>query len=255
VVSYYFFIFTVAIIFFLFLFYLSPLFKGSARTLVFFVIWVFFVSSLFPGLISLMSPLLAFLTTIFAALLGGHLFSLRLDFNEEKGKTQPLLLAAGNDEAVPSLTLGSEGVNSCCEDSNCKEVFLLPNEEIGYEELINSAFQAKEESNHSVAVELFTLALNRTEDISVKGMICTELVFLHKEMGKYVEASDLMEKFMDENYLLLSPAIIDHFKRLVVYLRTMDQLLEKADHPGLPFSRVPRLIKIRAEKVFKENIE
>lgn len=251
-ISYYVFILTVALIFFLFLFYLSPSFKGCARIVVFLVIWVFFVSSLFPGFISLMNPLPAFFTAILTSLLGGYLLCSRLHFKEE-GQTQLLLLPAGKDEALLSATLGSEGLNSS-EDFTWKEVFLLTHEEMGYEELIHSAFQAKEESNHSAAVELFTLALNRTEDISVKGMIYTELVFLYKEMGKYVEASSLMERFLGENGLSLSPAIMDHFRRLVVYLRTMDQLLEKAEHPGLPFSRVPRLIKIKAEKVFNDSI-
>ena len=83
-------------------------------------------------------------------------------------------------------------------------------------------------------------------------MIYTEFVFLYKEMGKYLEAAGLIEGFLLENGSSLSASLRHHFKKVVEYLLTIEELLKKAEHPDLPFSQIPHLIKIRAEKVFQE---
>lgn len=133
-----------------------------------------------------------------------------------------------------------------------KEVALLTNQHINFQGLINSAFQAKEEKNFVLAVEKFKAALSLAKDISLKGMIYTEFVFIYKEMGKYLEAAGLVEGFLLENGSSLSPSLHLHFEKVVRYLLTLDELLKKAEHPDLPFSQIPHLIKIRAEKIFQE---
>ncbi len=133
-----------------------------------------------------------------------------------------------------------------------KEVILLSEHRVDFQGLIDSAFQAKEEKNYPLAVENFKAALPLAEDVSVKGMIYTEFVFLYKEMGKYLEAAGLIEGFLLENGSSLSVSLRHHFKKVVEHLLTIEELLKKAEHPDLPFSQVPHLIKIRAEKVFQE---
>lgn len=133
-----------------------------------------------------------------------------------------------------------------------KEVISLSNHRADFQGLIDSAFQAKEEKNYPLAVEKFKEALPLAEDVSVKGMIYTEFVFLYKEMGKYLEAAGLIEGFLLENGSSLSASLRHHFKKVVEYLLTIEELLKKAEHPDLPFSQIPHLIKIRAEKVFQE---
>mgnify|MGYP000887233814 CR=1 FL=1 len=133
-----------------------------------------------------------------------------------------------------------------------KEVALLTDRRINFQELINSAFQAKEEKNFALAVERFKSALSLSKDISVKGMIYTEFVFLYKEMGKYLEAAGLVEGFLLENSSSMSQSLRLHFEKVVRYLLTLDELLKKAGQPDLPFSQIPHLIKVKAEKVFQD---
>ncbi|MEW5921294.1 MAG: hypothetical protein AB1796_10210 [Bacillota bacterium] len=133
-----------------------------------------------------------------------------------------------------------------------KEVFLLPNKELSCYELFESAFQARQEGKYALAVEKLKLSLAGTADISLKGLIYTELVFLYKEMGKYLEAAGMIQGFISENSAALAPALRRQFTLLVEFLQAVDQLLIKADQPGIPYSKVPRLIKLRAEKMLKE---
>lgn len=133
-----------------------------------------------------------------------------------------------------------------------KEVSLLSQQELPYHELIESAFQAREEGNYELAADKLRQSLEGTADLALKGMIYTELVFLYKEMGKYLEAAGMIQGFISENGAALDPPLVRQFTSLVNYLQTVDQLLKKAEQPGAPYSQVPRLIKLRAEKLLKE---
>ena len=119
-------------------------------------------------------------------------------------------------------------------------------------ELIECAFQAREENNYELAVEHLRQSLAGTTDIHLKGLIYTELVFLYKEMGKYLEAAGMIQGYVAENGAVLVPSLKHQFTSMVNYLQTIDQLLKKADKPEIPYSQVPRLIKLRAENLLRE---
>ncbi len=128
----------------------------------------------------------------------------------------------------------------------------MPNRELTYNELFESAFQARKECNYELAVEILRRSLDGTIDIFLKGLIYTELVFLYKETGKYLEAAEMVKSFISESGAVLAPSLVRQFTSLTNYLQTIDQLLRKAEQPEIPYSQVPRLIKLRAEKLLKE---
>ncbi len=115
---------------------------------------------------------------------------------------------------------------------------------------IDSAFKAKEQDGPYEAEKYFAKALALSGDLSVKGMIHTELVFLYKEMGRYPEAAERLESFVRDNSTQLPPSLQKHFQQMASYLQMIDDLLKKAENPGIPFSQVPGIIKDRAEMVF-----
>lgn len=121
-----------------------------------------------------------------------------------------------------------------------------------YKELIERAFQAREEKKYELAVEHLRQSLAGTTDIHLKGLIYTELVFLYKEMGKYLEAAGMVQGYIAENGAVLAPSLMRQFASMVNYLQTIDQLLKKAEKPEIPYSQVPRLIKLRAENLLRE---
>ncbi len=127
----------------------------------------------------------------------------------------------------------------------------MPQQDVSYNELFEVAFQARKEGNYELAVEYLRRSLEGTTDIYLKGLIYTELVFLYKEMGKYLEAAGMIQGFISENGAMLAPALVGQFASLVNYLQALDQLLKKAEQPEIPYSQVPRLIKMRAEKLLK----
>ncbi len=132
-----------------------------------------------------------------------------------------------------------------------KEAALLPEKGLDVKGLIHNAFRAKDEKKFPLAVDILKAALSQTADISLKGMIYTEFVFIYKEMGKYLEAAGLIEGFLLESGSSLSHSLRHHFRKTIQYLHALDDLLKKAGHTDLSFSQVPNLIKIKAEKIYQ----
>lgn len=244
---YYFFILLVAIIFFYLLRLKSTLFFGSKLLIFFLVLWAFIVCCLFPGIASFISPLLALLATVFFAVSGGYVIYSITAYRSMRSaqNTVPLLLLPPGKSEEQLLLPTATGENEQ------REEFLLPAGK-DLETLINSGFKAKEEKNYATAVGLFHRALDFAESGSLKAMIHTELVFLYKEMGQYIKGAKILEDFISNNASFLTPSLHSQFKRLVNYLHELNELLIKAGHPNLPFSKVPQLIKIKAEQALKE---
>lgn len=180
---------------------------------------------------------------------------------EKTGEEKPAALIQQEQSAVEEVQEQDQPVSEALppevespgeEKTSTREVVSLGPEERNCQELIQEAFQAKDEGHLPLSADRLKEALPRTEELSLKGLIYTELTHLYKEMGMYREAAGLLEAFLTENSSRLSSNLVEHFQRLILYLKTLDDLLKKAEHPGLAFSRVPRLIKVRAEQVLKE---
>ncbi len=252
----------------------------SARLSLYVVLWALILSFSLPLLISVILPGVTFLILLFLFLAGGILILNYTSSDENRRGTEisaripaSVKPQQGQDneaeQPVPSvfpeqvefpeqaelpglqgeeplLMFGSEYVQELE-----KEVLLLPERVFSTAELIESAFMARQEGNYALAAEKLKLSLAKTTDIAMKGLIYTELTFLYKEMGKYMEAAGMLQSFISENSTVLSPALHRQFTLFVEFLKTVDQLLIKADQPGIPYSKVPRLIKLRAEKILK----
>lgn len=146
-----------------------------------------------------------------------------------------------------------EGCSVKRQDATYKrEVIALAPEEMSCSNLVKESFNAREEGNLSFSASLLREALTRADDISLKSLICAELTSIYKELGRYRDAVETLEFFLTENYSKVSVNFLEHFKRQVLYLQTLDELLKKSEQPGLPFSSIPGVIKIKAEEVLKE---
>lgn len=285
----------IALIFFLFLNWLRRFFSGlSLKLIIIQVSWVYLVSSLLPGLMSLVSPMLALSGALFLVFLGSYLiFMVSGEAGELPTEKLPEKVSAEEECALPEILPPSVRKVALQEYMPAAVAFMLPkeilivpkgfmhqptwkieqlflpvesvkiqNEEavllseknLDFRKLIDDAFKAKDEKNFSLAVNIFKAALSQATDISIKSMIYTEFIFIYKEMGKYLEAAGLIEGFLLENGSFLLPSLRLHFEKMVQYLLTLDGLLKKAEHTDLPFSQASHLIKIRAEKIFQNQV-
>lgn len=264
-VVYYLFIILTAAVFYYLLLFKKDLFFGSKLLIFLLAFWVLVICSLFPGMVSILSPLSALAATVFLAVAGGYLIYSITAHHKVLKSTPLLLLPAGTNVPqllpvainapqllpvvinAPQLLLPPANL-----ESDRSEAALSSGEELSLDELINAAFQAKEDNNIALAIELFQSALDYVEDISIRGMICTELVFLFRERGRYADAAKLMEDFLAKSVSFLSPALYSQFKRLVSYLQKLNELLIELEQPNLPFSQVPPQLKLSAEQALKE---
>jgi len=343
--AYYLFVLIITLIFLLFLVFFRKAFVGlTGRVIILLMLWAFIASSLFPGIVSFLSPAPALMAVSFLAVAGGYIIYSRAAETKETGEgaaaghtglerdlqvaggpgasgqveaqspvcgvqtgvspLQPAGVTAGGhasdscknsvhvsvregeeisgevsfsgpipEKAEPARSaerqreregrppLSEEGGETFPEDTAStetspkregKEVLLLPRGDRPLNTLVNSAYQAKEKDELTLATELFSEVLSRTDDINLKGMALTELIFLYRDQGRYLEAADMIGEFLAGHSSSLEPTLSRYYRQMFAYMQTVDELLKKAKSPGLPFPQVPHLIKMSAEKVLKE---
>jgi hypothetical protein len=245
---YYFIVVAMSAAFYLLFLLNKELFLHSKPLIISLVLWVMFVCFLFPVIVSFVSPLPALIITLFFAVFGGYTLYSRVVNNMLQKQTPLFLLPSGKIDTEYLLP-------QVAQECERKEELLLPEETVGPEsidELISGAFQAKEKNDLELAIDYFKRALNLTEDSSLRGLINTELIYLYREAGQYLEAAKLAKTFANENVSIFSPSLNAQFLQLEAYMKKIDELLLSAGLPKLPFSQVPSLIKLRAEEVLKE---
>lgn len=267
-------------------FFLTRKKSQSLKKLLFFLtFWSLFAAALLPFLFSFMHILPALFLILAVAVGGGYVIystspysgtpvppgaflpavkeHILLPLKIEDAKPREVLLknqAAFKVHNQIALEEPLTEKNTCAQASledipsahkEMGEVIALVPGEMTCSDLVKESFNAKEGGGLALSADLLKEALTRTDDISLKSLIYTELTSIYKEMGMYREAVELLEFFLTENYSKVSSHFLKHFKQQILYLQTLDDLLQKTEQPGLPFSSVPRLIKVRAEEVFK----
>ncbi|NLC11551.1 MAG: hypothetical protein GX767_04785 [Firmicutes bacterium] len=116
--------------------------------------------------------------------------------------------------------------------------------------LISQGFYAQQQKDIKRASASFTKAFSLATDCETKGMVCTELVFIYKELGQYEKAIDLLQSYLTFCSSKINPGLKSHLLKTIAYLQTLQDLLQKSNKVGQPFSEVSQLIKLEAEKVF-----
>lgn len=61
---------------------------------------------------------------------------------------------------------------------------------------------------------------------------------------------DLLQSYLTCCSSKINPGLKSHLLKTIAYLQTLQDLLQKSNKVGQPFSEVSQLIKLEAEKVF-----
>lgn len=256
---YYLVLFFTAIIFY---FLLSRQYSLTRQGLFLIVFWVFFVSAIFPGVLSYLPFQYSLLILFFLALSGGSLFYHRLFKEISAPKNTMVVLQEEKHEKSPSPKQQEKkseesrrGAVLIQRDDTAnvrrKEALLMDTQEIVHD-ILERAFKAKEGGDYNRAIQLFHTVLKKSEELSIRGIILSEMISLFKKQGTYLEGAKTIDEFL-EREKGLRPSLEEHFHSLSRYLRRLDELLTKAQCPGIPYDQVSALIRTRAENMLKEN--
>ncbi len=232
---------------------LSVTYRLHHRFLLMVVFWPFFLSAIFPGVVSYVSPSYSIFFLFLLTLFGGSLLFKRGLRETESSATKEM---EGPKESSP--TRRRDGLERdrrllTTRDSEVKgegkEAGSMELEEVVYE-IIDRAFKAKEGGDYSRAIQLFNTVLKKSRDVSVKGLVLSEMITLFKGLGKYLEGARFIDDFLEEEEGF-RPSLREHFQLISSYLRKIDELLVKAQCPDIPYDQVSPLIRARAEKLFR----
>lgn len=234
---------SISIIAILFFVVLALTLKLSFHFLLIIILWTFFLSAIFPGLLSIVPPVYSISILFILALIGGTLLYYRgliLLSLENKAKW-PLPTERRGDE--------KDTIFRDSEVNERKEAYPM-DDEVMVNEIIDRAFRAKERGDYIRAIQLFKTVLKKSRDVSIKGVVLSEMLVLFKKQGKYLEGARIIDDFLKEEDSF-TPSLMDHFHTLSRYLRKLDELLVKAQCPDIPYDQVSALIRVQAEKILK----
>jgi hypothetical protein len=114
-------------------------------------------------------------------------------------------------------------------------------------DLIDKAF-ARKSSDLQLAINNFQAALDITENDELMYLLTMELLEDYKDIGAYGKAVKILSDFIKKT---TAPDNIDQAKGYLVYLKIMINELKELGTPNLPFSAVPRWIRLKVADNFK----
>lgn len=121
------------------------------------------------------------------------------------------------------------------------------------DELINGGFDAKEHGSWEEAISLFRQGLEVTRSLDLALLLVLEISCLYRDNGRYQQAIEVLSSFLNLYGGSLDDSRQMKLKNEIFYLETIYQLLHKSGTPNLPSSRIPRLIKLRAEELLRKR--
>lgn len=237
----------------LFYLLLSYTYSLPSRVVLYSVLFVFLLSAILPGIISLLTPTSSLFLLFFMTLSGGTLLYSKgvkgyrpHTTQREEGETS----SSFDIEEKLRVQEGIESLSAVLEkNGEGKEAHTMDVEEV-IQEIIERAFKAKDGGDYLRSTQLLKTVLKKSNDISTKGLVLSEMVLLYKKMGKYLEGARFISDFLEEEESF-RPSLRDHFLLISKYLRELDSLLVKAQCPDIPYDQVSPLIRVKAEKILK----
>lgn len=109
---------------------------------------------------------------------------------------------------------------------------------------ITAGFAAKNRGDFTKALTCFFKALAQSPGAEAKALIALEISSIYQELGQYAQAALALKAITQD--LPLEGTIGERISHQLVYLEKLEALLEAAKIKGAPYSKVPSLIKIKA---------
>ncbi|WP_054695489.1 hypothetical protein [Syntrophomonas palmitatica] len=113
--------------------------------------------------------------------------------------------------------------------------------------LIDQGFRYKSNGQELRAIDAFNEAWLTTHNLELKYLLTLELLDLYKETGNYSQAEMTMGLFIESGEI--KSDIINEIHYQLEYIRLLAAELNRLGMNGLPYSKVPRWIRLEVEHV------
>lgn len=119
------------------------------------------------------------------------------------------------------------------------------------DDILDYAYKQRSNDNCANAIYAYKYALERYWDDSYAPFVVIDLCNIYKANGFYSGAIEAYTEALDYPALQADPAMQLAFRQSINYLKITEHLLDKAQTPGLPFSKIPEDLRQTIEQVYK----
>ena len=171
--------------------------------------------------------------------------------------------ATESDESDDSLSITEDEMNELGVDPEVDEP-AIPSPEERYrrmveevdaletmDDILDYAYKQRSNDNCANAIYAYKYALERYWDDSYAPFVVIDLCNIYKANGFYSGAIEAYTEALDCPALQDDPAMQLAFRQSINYLKITEHLLDKAQTPGLPFSKIPDELRQTIEQVYK----
>ena len=168
-----------------------------------------------------------------------------------------------SDESDDSISITEDEMNELGVDPEVSEP-AIPSPEERYrrmveevsaletmDDILDYAYKQRSNDNCANAIYAYKYALERYWDDSYAPFIVIDLCNIYKANGFYSGAIEAYTEALDYPALQDDSAMQLAFRQSINYLKITEHLLDKAQTPGLPFSKIPDELRQTIEQVYK----
>jgi tetratricopeptide (TPR) repeat protein len=126
----------------------------------------------------------------------------------------------------------------------------LPGEEEHVLQILEEGFASKFQGDMEKAASCFSEVYNITSDEQVKYLLAGELANIYKQSGLYDKAVALLEGYLETKTDI--PGAVEAISKELSYLNRLTGELGRLGIEGLPFTSVPRWVKLKAAEQIED---
>ena len=126
----------------------------------------------------------------------------------------------------------------------------LPREEEHILRILEDGFASKLQGDIEKAASCFSEVYNNTSDDQLKYLLAGELANFYKQSGLYDKAVALLEGYLEAKTDI--PGAVEAISKELSYLNRLTGELRRLGIKGLPFTSVPRWVKLKAAEQIED---
>lgn len=113
-------------------------------------------------------------------------------------------------------------------------------------ELISHGFKAKAAGDPATVLECFIKAIWMSRDSKLLVLLAMEISAAYQELGHHVQAAMFLSTIKENEAIAKNKILSQKIRIRIVYLETLQELLRNANMSNAPYSKIPGLIKTKA---------
>ena len=121
-----------------------------------------------------------------------------------------------------------------------------PSRDVEKDDYISSGFRAKSAGDLAGAVKYFITALQTNQEQQITAALALEISAIYQELGQYFQAGIIMKSVMEQENVINDFTLRQTLQSQLIYLDTLTKLLRITEMTNAPYSKIPNIIKIKA---------